>query len=159
MPTSFAGDGTTGPETHPDIDEYSFFAQDEWRLSSDLTANVGLRYDLQRFAQPQVRNPDPQLAAAGIDTSRLNTDRNNWGPRVGLAWSPSGRRYVARAGYGLFYGRTPSIMVGTAHSNNGVNVQTITFTGAQVPTYPNTFASMPSGSCAQAPAGGPVDVL
>ena len=37
---------------------------------------------------------------------------------------------VARAGYGLFYGRTPSIMVGTAHSNNGVNVQTITFRGA-----------------------------
>ena len=30
---------------------------------------------------------------------------------------------VLRAGYGLFYGRTPSIMVGTAHSNNGVNVQ------------------------------------
>ena len=35
-----------------------------------------------------------------------------------------------RAGYGLFYGRTPSIMVGTAHSNNGINVQTITFTGS-----------------------------
>ena len=143
---AFAGPNTTGPETHPDINEYSFFAQDEWRLSSDLTANVGLRYDLQRFAQPTVRNPDPQLANAGIDTSRLNTDVNNWGPRVGLAWSPSGRRYVARAGYGLFYGRTPSIMVGTAHSNNGINVQTITFTGALVPTYPNIFTSIPSGA-------------
>ncbi|PYR88999.1 MAG: hypothetical protein DMF84_26040 [Acidobacteria bacterium] len=143
---AFAGEGTTGPETHPDIDEYSFFAQDEWRLSSDLTANVGIRYDLQRFAQPAVKNPDAQLAGAGIDTSRLNTDANNWGPRVGLAWSPKGRRYVARAGYGLFYGRTPSIMVGTAHSNNGINVQTITFTGAQVPTYPKTFASIPSGA-------------
>ncbi|PYR77727.1 MAG: hypothetical protein DMF86_07900 [Acidobacteria bacterium] len=36
-------------------------------------------------------------------------------------------------------------MVGTAHSNNGINVQTITFTGALVPTYPNIFASMPTG--------------
>jgi hypothetical protein len=31
---AFAGAGTTGPETHPDIDEYSFFAQDEWTRRS-----------------------------------------------------------------------------------------------------------------------------
>ena len=39
-------------------------------------------------------------------------------------------------------------MVGTAHSNNGINVQTITFSGAAgnpVPTYPNRFASIPAG--------------
>jgi hypothetical protein len=142
---AFAGDGTTGATTHPDIDEYSFFVQDEWRLRHDVTVNAGLRYDLQQFAKPQVRNPDPQLAAAGIDTSHLNTDTNNWGPRLGVAWAPSGRAYVVRAGYGLFYGRTPSIMVGTAHSNNGINVQTITFTGAQVPTYPNTLPAIPTG--------------
>ena len=55
-------------------------------------------------------------------------------------------RTILRAGYGIFYGRTPAIMIGTAHSNNGINVQTITFTGAQVPTYPNTFASIPTGA-------------
>jgi hypothetical protein len=142
---AFPGNGTTGPETHPDIDEYSFFAQDEWRVSAALTVNAGLRYDLQKFAKPQVQNPDPQLLAAGIDTSTLNTDANNWGPRVGIAWTPQNDRYVVRAGYGLFYGRTPSIMVGTAHSNNGINVQTISFTGALVPTYPNVFTSIPSG--------------
>ena len=142
---AFAGDGTTGATTHPDIDEYSFFAQDEWRLRPDITLNAGLRYDVQQFAKPQVRNPDSQLAAAGIDTSHLATDTNNWGPRLGVAWAPSGRAYVVRAGYGLFYGRTPSIMVGTAHSNNGINVQTITFTGAQVPTYPNTLSGIPGG--------------
>ena len=96
-----------------------------------LTVNAGLRYDLQKFAQPPVRNPDPQLAAAGIDTSVLNTDTNNWGPRLGSPGARSARRYVVRGGYGLFYGRTPSIMVGTAHSNNGINVQTITFSGGR----------------------------
>ena len=40
---------------------------------------------------PPVRNPDPQLAAADIDTSRLDADTNNFGPRLGLAWSPLGR--------------------------------------------------------------------
>jgi outer membrane receptor protein involved in Fe transport len=145
---AFAGPGTTGPETRPNIDEYSFFAQDEWRVNQAVTVNAGLRYDLQRFAQPPIRNPDPQLDAAGIDTSSLNRDTNNWGPRLGIAWAPVGERYVVRGGYGLFYGRTPSIMVGTAHSNNGINVQTITFRGANgdpVPTYPNTFSAIPSG--------------
>jgi hypothetical protein len=145
---AFAGAGTTGPETHPDINEYSAFVQDEWRVNQALTLNAGVRYDLQKFAQPPVRNPDPQLAAAGIDTSVLNTDTNNWGPRLGVAWAPLGRRYVLRAGYGLFYGRTPSIMVGTAHSNNGINVQTITFRGASgdpVPSYPDRFGAVPQG--------------
>jgi len=148
---AFAGDGTTGATTHPDIDEYSFFVQDEWRVRPDVTVNAGLRYDLQKFAKPQVRNPDSQLASAGIDTSTLNTDANNFGPRLGVAWSPKGRAYVVRAGYGLFYGRTPSIMVGTAHSNNGINVQTITFTGNQVPTYPATFTSIPGGAAIPKP--------
>ncbi|MGH9197431.1 MAG: TonB-dependent receptor domain-containing protein, partial [Acidimicrobiia bacterium] len=148
---AFPGPGTSGPITHPDIREWAFFAQDEWRISRDTTLNVGIRYDLQKFAKPPIRNPDAQLAAAGIDTSSLNTDANNWGPRLGIAWSPAGRSYVVRAGYGLFYGRTPSIMVGTAHSNNGINVQTIEFTGASVPTYPQKFDSPPAGVTAQRP--------
>ena len=138
--------GTTGPTHrpgHPGV--LVLRAGRVARRGRDVTVNAGLRYDIQKFAQPPVRNPDPQLAAAGIDTSVLNTDSNNWGPRLGIAWAPVGRRYVVRAGYGLFYGRTPSIMVGTAHSNNGINVQTITFTGALVPTYPNSFASLPAG--------------
>jgi hypothetical protein len=52
---------------------------------------------------------------------------------------------VVRGGYGLFYGRTPAIMVGTAHSNNGINVQTVTFTGSQVPRFPFVFPSLPTG--------------
>jgi outer membrane receptor protein involved in Fe transport len=142
---AFAGPGTTGATTNPDIREYSFFVQDEWRIDRDLTINAGLRYDLQQFAKPQVRNPDPQLAAANIDTSYLPTDGNNWGPRLGVTWGPAGSRYLARVGYGLYYGRTPSIMVGTAHSNNGINVQTITFTGDLVPSYPNIYATLPTG--------------
>ena len=148
---AFAGPGTTGPTTEPDIDEYSAYVQDEWRVTPDVSVNAGLRYDLQVFAKPPVRNPDPQLAAVGIDTSVLNTDTNNWGPRLGIAYAPGAGGYVLRAGYGLFYGRTPSIMVGTAHSNNGINVQTITFTGNQVPAYPNTFSEIPAGAALPRP--------
>jgi outer membrane receptor protein involved in Fe transport len=141
---NFGGIGTTGPETHPNIFEFAAFVQDEWRVNRDLSLSLGVRYDIQSFAKPQVRNPDPQLAAAGIDTSLLNTDKNNFGPRVGLAWTPNSRT-VFRAGYGLFYGRTPSIMVGTAHSNNGVNVISVRVSGAQAPTYPGVLSAPPAG--------------
>ncbi len=148
---AFADPGTTGPTTHPDIKEYSVFVQDAWRPTPELTVNLGARYDLQQFAKPSVKNPDAQLAVAGIDTSYLPTDKNNFAPRLGLAWAPKSRPLVVRAGYGVFYGRTPSIMVGTAHSNNGVNVQTITFTGASMPVYPAIFAAPPTGAALPKP--------
>lgn len=147
---AFAGPGTTGAVTEPNSREYAVYLEDEWRWSDDLTVTMGLRYDVQDFEQPSVRNPDPQLAAAGIDTSFLNKDTDNFGPRLGLVWSPTPKA-VVRAGYGLFFGRTPAIMVGTAHSNNGINVQTVTFTGAQVPTYPNIFGALPTGAALPRP--------
>jgi hypothetical protein len=138
--------------TTPDLREYSFFVQDEWKAAPDLTVNAGLRYDLMKTRAPDVRNPDPQLAAADIDTSRLEADTNNWGPRLGVSWSPAGHQMAIRGGWGLFYGRTPSIMLGTAHSNNGVNIVSLTFTGDAVPTYPQKFDSMPGGGTASRPS-------
>ena len=143
---AFAGPGTTGPITHPDMTEYAAFVHDEWQFSPQLTINAGLRYDFQKIAQPSVRNPDAQLAAAGIDTSVVPEDHNNIAPRLGFAWTPNtASRTVVRGGYGIFYGRTPAIMIGTAHSNNGINVQTLSFTGSLIPTYPNIYSSIPTG--------------
>jgi outer membrane receptor protein involved in Fe transport len=144
---AFAGPGTSGATTNPNLTDYAGFLADEWRVTPTLTVNLGLRYDYQDIAQGEVRNPDSQLLAAGLDTSRVPLDKNNWAPRVGFAWNPGADgRTVVRGGYGIFYGRTTGIMVGTAHSNNGITVQTITFTGDQVPTYPGTFASIPTGA-------------
>src|SRR4029079_6647870 len=58
---AFAGPGTTGPTTNPDISEVGLFIQDEWHVTSTLTLNAGLRYDKQNIAQPDVKNPDAQL--------------------------------------------------------------------------------------------------
>ncbi|MFI5198421.1 MAG: TonB-dependent receptor domain-containing protein, partial [Thermoanaerobaculia bacterium] len=143
---NFPGVGTSGPYTNPDLSEIGLFLQDEFRPTPNLTFNLGLRYDRQGIAQPTVRNPDPQLLAAGIDTSVIPQDNNEAAVRLGFAWTPKGHDgTVVRGGYGMFYGRTPSIMIGTAMSNNGINVQGITFTGAQMPVYPNTFPSIPTG--------------
>ncbi|MFN7929858.1 MAG: TonB-dependent receptor [Blastocatellia bacterium] len=140
---AFAGDGTTGPETHPNFNEYSFFVQDDWRVLNRLNLNLGLRYDAQAMKQPGTVNRTASLIAAGIDTSKANNDYNNFAPRLGLAYKPTNSdRFVIRLGYGMFYGRTPSIALGTAHSNNGINVLTFTLTNPTNLVYPFRFATL-----------------
>ncbi|HUP45470.1 MAG TPA: carboxypeptidase regulatory-like domain-containing protein [Thermoanaerobaculia bacterium] len=149
---AFAGEGTSGPTTNPDLEETGLFLQDEWRVNPSLTLNLGLRYDKQDIAQSSVRNPDAQLLAAGYRTDEIPIDGNNIGPRLGFAWTPrADGRTVVRGGYGIFHGRTTSIMVGTAHSNNGINVQTITFTGSLIPAYPSIYTSIPTGAALPRP--------
>ncbi len=162
---AFSGEGTPGTRVHPDIFEFAGFVQDEWRVRRQLTLNLGLRYDLDSLASPPVRNPSPALAA-GLDTSFVPRDNNNFAPRLGFAWKPRrNQRLLVRGGYGIFYARTPSIMSSRAHFQNGVTVQTRTFIGGAstaglIPAYPNTLCGPPdpSGSppnCA-APASGAV---
>ncbi len=144
---AFPGPGTTGPTTHPDLKELGLFVQDEWHTLPTLTINAGLRYDREQVAQPSVLNPDPQLQAAGYFTNHIDSGKGNVGPRLGFAWTPrQDNRTVVRGGYGIYYGRTPSIMYGTATSNNGINVQTITFTGNLIPSYPNIYSALPTGA-------------
>ena len=148
---NFAGPNTSGPTTHPDLNDYAAFVQDDWRVTPKLTLNVGLRYDLQTLAKPPVQNPDPQLLAAGLDTSFLKNDYNNFAPRFGFSYAFDDKS-VLRGGYGIFYGRTTGIMLGTAHSQNGINVTSVILrnnatVGNQIAaaglTYPNVLSAAP----------------
>ncbi|MDQ3043420.1 MAG: TonB-dependent receptor, partial [Acidobacteriota bacterium] len=151
---SFAGAGTTGGTTNPNSSEYGFFLQDDWRVTPKLTFNLGVRYDYQRIAKPPITNPNPALLAAGFNTGFRPNDRNNLAPRFGFAYAFD-EKSVLRGGYGLFYARTPSILTGTAHSQNGIQVVAIDIncvnTPALCPTYPNVFASVPTNVAAVTP--------
>ncbi len=73
-------------QTTPNV---GLYAQDEWKVSSGVTLNLGLRYDLQ-FLQT------------------INTDTNNVSPRVGFAWTPAdSQRTLVRGSAGLFFDRVP----------------------------------------------------
>ena len=145
---NFAGTGTTGGTTHPNQNEYGLFVQDDWRVNTKLTLNIGLRYDLQDLADPQVKNPSPALAAVGLDTTTPVRDGNNFAPRFGFSYAFDDKT-VLRGGYGIFYARTPAIMLGTAHSQNGIQVTGVSLTCTTTPsnpclTYPAIFTAPPS---------------
>ena len=105
---------------------YAFYFNDDWKVSSRLTLNLGLRWDyesplLERYDR-QLRGVDfsaaspldaqvtalnlrgvPQFAGLnGNERTAFNTDKNNIQPRVGAAYRLSDK-LVVRAGYGLFY--------------------------------------------------------
>ncbi len=110
---------------------YSFYVQDDIKLSRSLTVNLGLRYELappmydhrQQMGSVDYRNvPSPwdvfaegKLAfyeplffvcgQSGYPKGCAYTDKNNWAPRAGFAWSATPKT-VLRAGAGLFYAAT-----------------------------------------------------
>jgi len=111
---------------------------------------MGLRYDYVGIACPPIKNPDTLLASFNIDTSTCPKDKNNFAPRFGLSYAFD-ERTVLRAGFGIFYNRTPAIVVGTAHSQNGIQVTGINITcatpppGVTCPIYPAILSAPPAG--------------
>src|SRR5262249_12117295 len=107
-----------------------YYFQDDWKITPKLTLNVGLRYELNL---PPVENInklasfDPRTSTIKVAggqqafinpaTNRLElrpradvgerlweTDKNNFAPRLGVAWRPfGGTKTVIRAGFGSFY--------------------------------------------------------
>ena len=121
---------STISQTNPNI---GFYAQDEWKVSSRLTLNLGLRYDLQFLRS-------------------IVTDTNNVSPRGGFAWTPfASRKTVIRGGYGLFYDRVPLRALANAllSAGNTTNVSSLSQisvslspTQAGAPVFPNILGSL-----------------
>ncbi len=108
-----------------DQDDFFFFIQDDWRIRSNLTLNLGLRYEIStqplnklidqlnaREADPNGAIFDPAFPLSSRTLERLPLDKNNFGPRVGFAWQPNfkflGERFtngrtVIRGGFGVAY--------------------------------------------------------
>jgi len=88
-----------------------FYVQDDYRITESLTLNLGLRWDLftrpvEKFNRQSNFNPATGLIDVASSNNRgPNVDNHfsNWGPRIGVAYSPDRGRTAVRAAYGISY--------------------------------------------------------
>ncbi len=108
-------------EYHFRANTFDLFVQDNWRVGKNLTFNLGLRYEYvmpETELNDQLVNLDvaPDFSSVApvlpgqvgpitgkkYPSSLINVDRNNFAPRLGVAWKPL-QKTVVRAGYGVNY--------------------------------------------------------
>jgi hypothetical protein len=127
----FAGTPSAGrifvgnSQRHVSIKSFGSFVQDDWRVNTHFTINAGLRYDVSSVIKERnnlLGNFDPNLGLVQVGaqvSSPYNADRNNFAPRLGVIWDPTGNgKTVIRAGAGIIY-EIPHIS--TFIGQNGVN--------------------------------------
>jgi hypothetical protein len=116
------------PEQFQSNPNLGAFIQDEWRVRHDLTINAGLRYDVQYL-------PDP-----------IQTDTNNFAPRLGIVYAPGDRKTVIRASYGLYYDRVPLRATSNALQRDGSKYLVVQLAPNQpgAPVFPDVLAVQPA---------------
>lgn len=127
-----------------------FFAQDDWRVSDQLTLNLGLRYDVEIGTLSNIpygpngetlkNNPNSPYVGSGD----LQDDKNNWAPRIGFAWDVGAKGMtVVRGGFGVYYDK---IVANTTLFNfidffqvRGVSISSPSFSPENVPSFDQLF--------------------
>lgn len=102
---------------HLRTESYNLFVNDNYRITPKLTLSLGLRYE---FNSPPVDTEDRaniydtatgklvQVGANGIPRGGYEADKNNFAPRVGLAWAlGKDSKTVVRTGYGVYFDQSP----------------------------------------------------
>ncbi len=128
------GSITPAPPVTQSTRYYGIYLQDTYKLTTSLTLNLGARWEYEsarrdRFdtltnfdysAKPPLNTPGLNLAGGltfvgvnGLSRYNADPDRNNFSPRLGLAYTIASKT-VLRAGGGIFYSSSTGIGTGSA---------------------------------------------
>jgi hypothetical protein len=114
------------------------YAQDEWKPLSNLTINLGVRYDLQYHSFNNQLDFTGREVLKQLINPTSRHDNNNIGPRVGMAWDVrNDTKTLVRAAYGRFYQYLPQ---GGLRNELGTLLQnSISITN---PPYPDPYGGL-----------------
>jgi Carboxypeptidase regulatory-like domain/TonB dependent receptor len=122
--------------------EIDAFFQDDWRVTHNLTLNLGLRYEVFSPVGGHVGNFNLATGVVvnnfgpnAVSNAGVAYDLHNFGPRIGFAWSPFSKdRTVVRSAFGIFYGpegnvfndlgENPPVLESYAQRSNALDVPT-----------------------------------
>lgn len=107
--------------------QLAFFVQDSWRISSQFTLDLGLRWEAQFNPSVEANNTALVNRVQNVvfpnnktlDVTNIPDVTNQWAPRLGFAWRPlpNSNRLVIRGHSGLFYAATPLLLYSGATNN------------------------------------------
>ena len=123
---------------HLRADWIQTYVQDEWRVLSNLTLDLGLRYEnLHKAFNNHLNFAGRERLRELIDPAS-RADNNNWGPRFGLAWDVlHDGRTVVRLASGKYYG---NVFAGTLR--NEINALLQSSVNIRNPAYPNPYGAL-----------------
>src|SRR5262245_5900998 len=84
---------------------FAFYAQDDWRITPQLTLNLGLRWEMDTDVKNISGYPDTNPIVAGFYHGDRKRDGNNFGPRVGINWTSAAGGLSVHGGWGIYYDR------------------------------------------------------
>lgn len=140
---------------------WDLFVQDDWRLTGNLSLNVGLRYEyVSPFSEANDRLVNLDINSGitavapvfpgssgpftgGFPVTVVEPDRNNFAPRIGIAWKPM-KKTVVRAGYGINYDTTQygSIVQNLSFQPPFAFTETNVSSAANLLTLANSFSAV-----------------
>jgi hypothetical protein len=128
---------------------FSAFIQDDWRATENLKVIYGFRYDAYFY-------PEADPNAPFSYSQHYKDDTNNFGPRLGVAWTLGARKdQVIRASTGVMYDQPLLATYENAIQQNGLPARTtfqVQGPGIGAPAFPNTLSNLPAGAVLPVPS-------
>lgn len=116
-----------------------FYGQDTWKPRANITVTYGVRYDIYKPPTANENSPFPY-------SQQFRTDKNNFAPRLGIAWSLG--KTVVRASGGIFYDPFQTDLYRRTLLNNGLPAFFAISATPQLPfapAFPNVLSGVPQG--------------
>ena len=140
-----------------ELTTHTFYGQDRWDITDDLTVTAGLRYDLYKTKEAPAAN-NSVLARTGITNTATMDGVGLWQPRFAFNYDFDDKTTI-RGGAGLFSGGDPLVWVSNAFSLDGVTISSFFTSDDSLIANPD-FTNVPQfAKDALAPGSGDVALI